>query len=146
MDQQQQFTQFTGPTTTSGREAPAGSREQAPTKSTLLRLRDLIVPTSLLGCWIWTGRFNKDGRPVIWIEGRGDVLAERAIWEEMRGPIPVGHEIDHLCCNKTCPSVNHFEPVTAAENRQRALEPEWLQTARFGKRLADLYQQYRGRA
>jgi hypothetical protein len=143
VNQGQQFTQFTGPTTTSGREAPAGGRrEPATTKSTRERLRDLILPTSLLGCWIWTGRFNSDGRPVIWIPGRGDVHAARVIWEESEGPIPPGHEIDHLCCNKSCPSKHHFDLVTEAENRQRALEPE-LQTARFLKRLAELVQRYR---
>lgn len=137
MEQRQQFTEFTGPTTTSGPEGPAGSRGGAPAKSTRDRLRDLIVPTSILGCWIWTGRINDDGRPVIWIQDRGDVLAERVIWEEMRGPIPLGHEVDHLCCNKQCPNPNHFETVTSDENRLRAREPD-LQTARFAKRIAEL--------
>lgn len=132
----QQFTQFTGPTTNSEPEGLAESRRQS-TADTRARLRDLVLPTSLLGCWVWTGRKNAEGRPVLWVPDRGDVHAARLIWEERHGPIAAGFEVDHLCGNRACPSIDHFELVTAAENRRRALEPA-TQTARFAQRLAEL--------
>ncbi len=46
--------------------------------------------------------------------------AHRVIYEETKGPIPSGMEIDHLCMNKRCINPEHLELVTGAENKRRA--------------------------
>ena len=75
------------------------------------------------GCWEWIaarkasgyGVFNTDGRfgPV----RRAHVLA----YEDRRGPVPDGLEIDHLCRNRWCVNPDHMEPVTHRENLRRGL-------------------------
>lgn len=40
----------------------------------------------------------------------------RLAWEEVRGPIPAGLVIDHLCRNRACYRIDHLEVVTQREN------------------------------
>lgn len=68
-----------------------------------------------LGCWEWTGyrtaagygRMNAD---------RAGVGVHRVAYELMKGPIPDGLTIDHLCYNPPCVNPDHLEAVTAREN------------------------------
>jgi hypothetical protein len=85
------------------------------------------------GCWLWTGATNdkgygqvrrvRDGRSVI-------VYVHRLLYELLVGPIPEGHELDHIkangCTSTACVKVladehgpAHLEPVTHAENQRR---------------------------
>ena len=49
------------------------------------------------------------------------VLAHRWAWEQVNGPIPDSLHLDHLCRNPACVNPNHLEPVTARENKVRAV-------------------------
>ncbi len=71
------------------------------------------------GCWIWRGA------PDSWGYGRklvcGKVnIAHRWVWQQLRGEIPVGKELDHLCKVKLCVNPDHLEPVSTRENQRRA--------------------------
>jgi hypothetical protein len=72
-------------------------------------------------CWDWTGtlapngygsaalRDGTTGAPVT-------MRAHRVAYEVLRGPIPAGLTLDHLCRNRRCVRPSHLEPVTAGEN------------------------------
>jgi HNH endonuclease len=77
-------------------------------------------------CWKWTGARNATGYGHI-SAGRGVCLmAHRVSWELHRGPIPDGHQIDHLCRNPGCVNPDHLEPVTPALNTARSWGPAAL--------------------
>ena len=67
-------------------------------------------------CTLWEGKLDRDGY------GRmddGQRLAHRVAYEVFIGPIPDGHELDHLCEVRPCVNVLHLEPVTHAEHMRR---------------------------
>ncbi len=72
-------------------------------------------------CWIWQGRLNKDGYGVYSAPDirPGGVLAHRAMYEQLRGPIPAGKQLDHLCRQHDCCNPDHTEPVDNATNSRR---------------------------
>jgi hypothetical protein len=47
------------------------------------------------------------------------VRSHRAVWELLRGPIPEGLVLDHLCRNKACCNPAHLQVVTVEENASR---------------------------
>ena len=49
--------------------------------------------------------------------------AHRVAYELMRGPIPDGLTLDHLCRNVGCVNPDHLEPVTMKENILRGYSP-----------------------
>jgi len=72
------------------------------------------LPADENGCWIWPG--YKDAK------GYGkfrSTTAYRWVYEELRGPIPEGMQLDHLCRVPACVNPDHLEPVTNAENMRR---------------------------
>jgi hypothetical protein len=76
----------------------------------------LIVSDS--GCWLWTGATNGQG----YGKHRGQYV-HRLVYEALVGPIPAGHEIDHLCRVHACSNPSHLEPVTHRENMLRGAGP-----------------------
>lgn len=73
-------------------------------------------------CRVWTGYIMNNGYGAIsWNNQRW--LVHRAIWTELKGPIPPGLTIDHVkargCRSRACTNVDHMEVVTAGENARR---------------------------
>lgn len=78
--------------------------------------RYVIDPTT--GCWNWTGTIS---RGYGYIRGNSvNYMAHRVAWESASGrPIAAGHEIDHLCRNKSCVNPDHLDEVTHTVNMER---------------------------
>lgn len=80
------------------------------------------------GCWEWTGALTDQGYGSFYVRGTGayttlKVLAHRWSYESLRGPIPDGLELDHLCRNRACVNPDHLEPVTSRVNMLRGMAP-----------------------
>jgi hypothetical protein len=82
------------------------------------------------GCWRWTGAlYHGYGRVRIGNDDRA--MAHRFAYELVKGAIPTGLQIDHLCKNTWCVNPDHLEAVTAKENVNRGDAPS-MQTLRSG--------------
>ena len=77
-------------------------------------------------CWVWTAYLNDSGYGQFGLTGRRLALAHRWAWEQERGSVPDGLELDHLCRNRACVRVDHLEPVTGSVNAQRGLKGDLL--------------------
>lgn len=81
------------------------------------RLLDRVVVNEK-GCWVWAGCKLKGGYGHI-RDGKKVVLVHRLAYELLRGPIPAGKEIDHLCRERACCNPEHLEAVVHQVNCQR---------------------------
>lgn len=75
-------------------------------------------------CWLWLattsgqggyGHFHVSGGA----KDRVREYAHRWSYEQAKGPIPEGMELDHLCRNRKCVNPDHLEPVAHAVNHER---------------------------
>jgi hypothetical protein len=96
-----------------------------------------VPPDTTLGpCWPWTGALNSDGYGVFRVGPDRLVRAHVYAFEIVHGPVPPGHELDHLChdwqtCVRTdrpdphraCASPWHVRAVRHAENVARSAAP-----------------------
>lgn len=69
-------------------------------------------------CWLWTGARTGGGYGNFWT-GERYAAAHRWLYELLIGPVPEGHQLDHLCRVRECVRPHHLEPVTAQENLLR---------------------------
>jgi hypothetical protein len=71
------------------------------------------------GCWLYHGPLDRDGYGLF--QG---VPAHRWAYQNIVGLIPAGHELDHVhaagCRHRNCVRPDHLEPVSHAQNSQRA--------------------------
>lgn len=71
-------------------------------------------------CWQWTGGVSgRYGmvRPGGSANQRG---AHVMAWELLIGPVPNGHQVDHLCKNTLCVNPDHLQPVPPRINLLRS--------------------------
>jgi hypothetical protein len=82
---------------------------------------DKVVEDPVTGCLLWTGYRSQAGYGYLADQGTV-VLVHRLIWQEAKGPIPDGMEIDHLCFTRNCLNLQHLDLVTPSENKRRMLQ------------------------
>jgi hypothetical protein len=71
------------------------------------------------GCWEWKAGKNTHGYGRIQmgtLREQNVQLAHRVAYEYVKGPIPEGKALDHICRNPGCVRPEHLRPVTAKEN------------------------------
>lgn len=71
-------------------------------------------------CWLWKGSAAPYG--TFWAEGQTR-SAHRTIYEIVRGAIPSGLHLDHLCRVPRCVNPWHLEAVTPKVNTLRGETP-----------------------
>ena len=74
-------------------------------------------------CWNWAACTTSTGYGRVWDGQRAD-WAHRVVFTELRGAIPPGKVLDHLCRNRRCVNPDHLEPVTDGENTARGDCPD----------------------
>ncbi len=83
------------------------------------KLQDRISPEPNTGCWLWSGFVVPHGYGYFMREP-----AHRRVYRELRGEIPAGLDLDHLCRVRCCVNPDHLEPVTRSVNLLRGLGPQ----------------------
>lgn len=73
-------------------------------------------------CWLWTAYTYPNGYGQFWFNGKMG-YAHRFAYQQAKGAIPEGLEIDHLCGVRNCVNPDHLEAVTHRENVLRGNAP-----------------------
>lgn len=68
-------------------------------------------------CIEWTGATAGGGYGVISARGEKK-FAHRVAWERVNGPVPDGHEVDHICRNTSCVNPVHLRVATHKQNTE----------------------------
>ena len=76
-------------------------------------------------CWLWTGALDTRGYGQFRVASppARPLQAYRYAFELLRGPVPQGLQLDHVCRVRRCVNPNHLEPVTGRENTLRGDGP-----------------------
>jgi hypothetical protein len=100
-------------------------------------------------CWISTYSVASHGYAQIGWNNKPErhvVLAHRAAWEHVNGPVPAGMTIDHLCKQRRCVNPDHLRVLDNFENARRTRGFDWpLGECKNGHPDSDLYQQPSGK-
>jgi hypothetical protein len=89
-------------------------------QSIIEQFMKFVSPEPNSGCWLWTGAAGGNGYGFYKAKGIG-MVAHRWAYTLLRGPIPTGLELDHLCRVRYCVNPAHLEPVTRSENARRGM-------------------------
>jgi hypothetical protein len=84
------------------------------------RLMKFVSPEPNSGCWLWTGAVHPLGYGGFYFRGKR-WPAYRVSYTLLRGEIPAGLQLDHLCRTPACVNPDHLEPVTQGENQRRGV-------------------------
>lgn len=71
-------------------------------------------------CWLWTGCLDHNGYGSFSYQRRS-LRAHRVAYSHVRGGIPDGLVLDHLCRVHRCVRPDHLEPVTVRVNNLRGI-------------------------
>lgn len=104
----------TRPPFASGEESDAATLSALP-RNVSKQLR--IDPET--GCWLWTGYLTPRGYAAGTVAMKKGVRMHRVTYAQLRGPIPDGLQLDHLCRVRHCINPWHLEAVTCRENLMR---------------------------
>ena len=74
------------------------------------------------GCWEWQGEINPHGYGRLQRDGKR-YYAHRFFYLKLVGLVPDGHELDHLCRNRSCVNPEHLEAVLPRVNKERGMSP-----------------------
>jgi hypothetical protein len=77
-------------------------------------------------CWLWNGAQIEGYGIIRHYPSKKAFRVHRLIWQTLRGPIPKGLELDHLCRNTLCVRPDHLEAVTHRVNLLRGKSPSAL--------------------
>lgn len=72
-------------------------------------------------CWLWVGNKNSRGYGQLCRKIGTTEFAHRVSYELIKGEIPKGMVLDHLCRVHNCVNPDHLEPVTNRENIMRGI-------------------------
>ena len=102
-------------------------------RSLVERLHSRLQPSG--DCFLWTGALVR-GYGVVSVDGKTRYV-HRVLYELERGPIPDGHDLDHLCRNPKCVNPEHLEPVTRSVNISRMLDKQPKDKCRRGHQFSE---------
>jgi len=83
------------------------------------QVRRHIEPEPMSGCWLWGGCQSKNKYGGITYNGTRR-HSHRLVYQLLKGDVPDGLDLDHLCRVRQCVNPDHLEPVTRAENLRRS--------------------------
>jgi hypothetical protein len=83
-------------------------------------------------CWIWTG-YTRNGYGSVKYKDRNE-YAHILVYQNIKGVIPDGYEVDHSCRVRRCINPDHLEAITKRLNRQRQA---WYGGTQTAKRLTE---------
>lgn len=82
-----------------------------------------VSPEPMSGCWLWSGALADGGYGAFRGHEGKSVKAHRWFYEQNKGPVPDGLELDHRCRVRSCVNPEHLEPVTRRVNTLRGISP-----------------------
>lgn len=80
--------------------------------------RRIISKISIRGkeeCWLWQASLTSNGYGKAWYKGHF-TSAHRVVYTLLRGKVPVGLDVMHLCSNRSCCNPYHLKIGTHFEN------------------------------
>lgn len=81
------------------------------------RLNRFILELPTTGCWLFTGKLDKDGYGIMHNRSGGsDYKTHRLSWQLNNGEIPAGMEIAHHCDVRCCVNPSHLYVATHKQN------------------------------
>lgn len=95
-------------------------RRRVKRRDPLERFMDFVSPEPNTGCWLWMGQLSNVGYGLFNLDYRIR-NAHRVAYELVKGAIPDGLVLDHLCRVPSCVNPDHLEPVAQRENVLRGI-------------------------